>query len=302
MDTGCLDRIEVASRLAQMRAVIVPELAERVRSTCVAGCAASVDAEQITVELAVSVDGRLAPTPRPVGDSTPYADIKMTLRRVDPLEPLRRLLPEGWTLGHLSQSERTGHMPPLKTYDLFISHAWTYNDEYYRLIGLLDDASNFKYRNYSVPEHDPLGTRTGQQLWQALERQIRPVNCLLVLAGMYANHRDWMKGRNRDSTELQQAHRRDQTTGPAAHPSRGAERCKEDGRLDNCFYCAGDTCLLHLAATAPVIRASRSNNTNSRLTWLIDLAVAVNQLTPSSCLSCPALTVISGVDIVSEQF
>lgn len=84
-------------------------------------------------------------------------------------------------------------MPSLKTYDLFISHAWTYNDEYYRLIGLMNAASNFKYRNYSVPEHDPLGTRTGQQLWQALERQIRPVNCVLVLAGMYANHRDWMK-------------------------------------------------------------------------------------------------------------
>ena len=92
MDTGCLDRIEVASRLAQMRAVIVPELTERVRSTCVAErCAASVDAEQITVELAVSLDGRLAPTPRPVDDSTPYADIKMTLRRVDPLEPIRTI-------------------------------------------------------------------------------------------------------------------------------------------------------------------------------------------------------------------
>lgn len=95
--------------------------------------------------------------------------------------------------GYPSQHGRTQYVPPLKTYDLFISHAWTYNDEYYRLIGLLNTASNFTYRNYSVPEHDPLGTRTGQQLWQALERQIRPVNCVLVLAGMYANHRDWMK-------------------------------------------------------------------------------------------------------------
>ena len=99
MDTGCLDRIAVASRLAQMRAVIVPELAERVRSTCIAEwCAAPADAEQITVELAVSADGRLAPTPRRVGDTTPYVDVKITLRRVDPLEQLRRLLPEGWTL------------------------------------------------------------------------------------------------------------------------------------------------------------------------------------------------------------
>lgn len=84
-------------------------------------------------------------------------------------------------------------MPALKTYDLFISHAWTYNDEYYRLIQLLDDAPSFHYRNYSVPEHDPLGTRTNHQLREALGRQIRPVNCVLVLAGMYANYRDWMK-------------------------------------------------------------------------------------------------------------
>ena len=84
-------------------------------------------------------------------------------------------------------------MPMLKTYDLFISHAWKYGDEYDRLIGLLNGAPRFCYRNYSVPEHDPLGTRTGHQLWEALTRQIRPVNCVLILAGMYVNHRDWMK-------------------------------------------------------------------------------------------------------------
>ena len=72
MDTGCLDRIAVASRLAQMRAVIVPELAERVRSTCVAEwCAASADAEQITVGAGCKRRRTAGPTPRRVGDSTP---------------------------------------------------------------------------------------------------------------------------------------------------------------------------------------------------------------------------------------
>ena len=60
-----------------------------------AAASAHLDAEDVTVELAVSADGRLVPTPRRVGDTTPYVDIKVTLRRVDPLEPLRRLLPEG---------------------------------------------------------------------------------------------------------------------------------------------------------------------------------------------------------------
>ena len=84
-------------------------------------------------------------------------------------------------------------MPQLKTYDLFISHAWTYSADYYRLKEMLDGASLFHYRNYSVPQHDQLNTRTPQQLWDALTRQISPANCVLVLAGMYVNHREWIQ-------------------------------------------------------------------------------------------------------------
>jgi len=87
-------------------------------------------------------------------------------------------------------------MPLLRNYDLFISHAWRYNDDYYRLKGLLDAALFFQYRNYSVPKHDPLvdpGTPVGQKrLADLLEAQIRPVQCVLVISGMYATHRLWM--------------------------------------------------------------------------------------------------------------
>lgn len=86
-------------------------------------------------------------------------------------------------------------MPTLKTYDLFLSHVWREeeNSEYYRLEKFLNDASNFKWRNYSVPEHDPLGTKTDRQLSQALDRQIRPINCFLVVSGMYVNYRKWIQ-------------------------------------------------------------------------------------------------------------
>ena len=86
-------------------------------------------------------------------------------------------------------------MPSLKTYDLFLSHVWRreQNSEYYRLANLLASASNFKWRNYSVPEHDPLGVNTNRQLQQALIRQIRPVNCVLVVSGMYVNYRQWIQ-------------------------------------------------------------------------------------------------------------
>lgn len=86
-------------------------------------------------------------------------------------------------------------MPQLKTYDLFLSHVWrsTENSEYYRLENLLYEASYFYWRNYSVPEHDPLGTKTDRELRQALRQQIAPINCFLVVSGMYVNHRKWIQ-------------------------------------------------------------------------------------------------------------
>lgn len=84
-------------------------------------------------------------------------------------------------------------MPALKTYDLFISHSWDYNSEYYSLVEKLENYPNFKFRNYSVPEHDALNTKTDTQLREALHRQIKPVNVVIVLAGMYVNYRKWIQ-------------------------------------------------------------------------------------------------------------
>ena len=88
-------------------------------------------------------------------------------------------------------------MPELRIYDLFISHAWRYHDDYDRLVELLNKAPNFKWRNYSVPKHDPAidpNTDAGfQELKAALGEQIRPVNCVLIVSGMYAAHRRWIQ-------------------------------------------------------------------------------------------------------------
>jgi hypothetical protein len=87
-------------------------------------------------------------------------------------------------------------MPDLKTYDLFISHAWKYADDYNDVVTMLKDASNFYFRNYSVPIHDPLidpNTSVGRaKLTSLLNLQVRPVNCVLILSGMYAAHSDWI--------------------------------------------------------------------------------------------------------------
>jgi hypothetical protein len=86
-------------------------------------------------------------------------------------------------------------MPALKTYDLFISHVWkrSENSEYVRLVDLLKGAPNFSWRNYSVPEHDPLETKTDAELKAALDAQIKPVNSVLIVSGMYVNYRKWIQ-------------------------------------------------------------------------------------------------------------
>ena len=88
-------------------------------------------------------------------------------------------------------------MPQLKTYDLFISHAWFYSKGYNRVVEFLSGAPNFKYRNYSVPIHDPAvdpNTVVGKAtLKRVLDAQIRPVNVVLVIAGMYASYRYWIQ-------------------------------------------------------------------------------------------------------------
>ena len=73
-----------------------------------AAAVAPAGAEQVTVELAVSPGGRVAPSPRRVSDQ-PYVGIRMTLQRVDALAPIRKLLPEGWTL---SADERKSERKP----------------------------------------------------------------------------------------------------------------------------------------------------------------------------------------------
>lgn len=61
---------------------------------------------------------------------------------------------------------------------------------------MLNEAKYFQWRNYSVPVHDPVvGTDEERKkvLTAALDRQIKPVNCVLIISGMYVNHSDWIQ-------------------------------------------------------------------------------------------------------------
>ncbi len=88
-------------------------------------------------------------------------------------------------------------MEQQRTYHIFISHAWKYGEAYNKLIGLLKMAQNFKWINYSVPENKPILTpdECGDDdlLLAKLAEQIRQASCVLVISGMYVNHKRWMQ-------------------------------------------------------------------------------------------------------------
>lgn len=76
-------------------------------------------------------------------------------------------------------------------YNLFVSHAWSRDDHYRKVIEWLE-SSSIVYRNYSVPEHDPLDAMSPIRLKAALTRQINPASCVIIIAGMYVAHSGWI--------------------------------------------------------------------------------------------------------------
>lgn len=78
-------------------------------------------------------------------------------------------------------------------YNIFISHSWTYSDNYDRLMSLLRNHTYFTFRDYSVPKNDPIhNCYYDWQLRNAIENQIRPASCVLILAGVYATYSKWI--------------------------------------------------------------------------------------------------------------
>jgi len=84
-------------------------------------------------------------------------------------------------------------MTLIKTRNLFISHSWAYGDAYEKLVSMLNAASNFEYKNYSVPKNDPIhDADNATQLYAAIKKQITPSHVVLIMAGKYATYSKWI--------------------------------------------------------------------------------------------------------------
>lgn len=76
---------------------------------------------------------------------------------------------------------------------LFISHSWSYSERYNAMVNLLNNRPYFNFTNYSVPETKAFGPMANYKMADELRDQIRPVNCVIIIGGMWANYSDWIK-------------------------------------------------------------------------------------------------------------
>lgn len=83
-------------------------------------------------------------------------------------------------------------MPELKTRMLFISHAWSREEHYLKIVEWFDGALNFSWKNCSVPSTNALTDTTSAGLSAGMTRQISPAQGVIILAGMYATHSAWI--------------------------------------------------------------------------------------------------------------
>ena len=81
-----------------------------------------------------------------------------------------------------------------KVYSIFLSHSWSYPTAYDRLISLLNNASDFSFKDYSVPKDDPIHyAGNEQELYDAIKKQISPCHIILIMAGVYSTYSEWIK-------------------------------------------------------------------------------------------------------------
>ena len=79
-------------------------------------------------------------------------------------------------------------MPQNDPVRLFVTHLWEKSDDYLRVFEYLESARNFFYRNYSTPEHRPVGDK--ERLKEDLRKQMAPVEAVIALSSLYAQNPD----------------------------------------------------------------------------------------------------------------
>ncbi|UHQ99290.1 TIR domain-containing protein (plasmid) [Natrinema zhouii] len=80
-----------------------------------------------------------------------------------------------------------------RPYRVFVSHSWKYSEQRERIEKFLDDENQLNWQNFSVPEDDPMEFEDTNDLRQQLYQQVGQTNVVVVVAGMYVSHSEWIE-------------------------------------------------------------------------------------------------------------
>ena len=75
--------------------------------------------------------------------------------------------------------------------NLFISHSWSYGNQYQRLTELLANRE-YVYRDYSVPSTKPILFSTDKELASRIESKIMMSSVVIIMAGVYSTYSTWI--------------------------------------------------------------------------------------------------------------
>ena len=75
--------------------------------------------------------------------------------------------------------------------NLFISHSWSYGNQYQRLTELLENRG-YVYRDYSVPSTKPILFSTDKELASRIESKIMMSSVVIIMAGVYSTYSTWI--------------------------------------------------------------------------------------------------------------
>lgn len=80
-----------------------------------------------------------------------------------------------------------------KEYHLFISHCWDYKERYYTVVDWINE-SDIKWKNMSVPNHNPLDPKSDKELEQLIDNKIKYSSLFIIISGMYVSqeNRTWI--------------------------------------------------------------------------------------------------------------
>jgi hypothetical protein len=81
----------------------------------------------------------------------------------------------------------------MRTYNVFISHSWSYWDAYDKLSKMLIDWNYFYHKDYSVPKNNPIHNAIyDYKLEEAITNQIRPCSVIIIMTWMYSHYSKWI--------------------------------------------------------------------------------------------------------------